>query len=258
MNATEWALKVTLLLVVAGTGPALALDATGTWSGTSICRHEAGITRHGRRESTMLITQRGTTLFVAVDGAAYKGYSLASERHPTRATGSAVRSDDTTRVDVMHLDISMNDVRGTAKITAASTVPHVHRARHCRYRLVRTSHEDPGVAPPSEPCTPLDVSGHWAGTWTSDVTGQSGQVVANLSHDGDFVYGTISFPPFDDVAYSPPLVRMGICAPAEFSTEAVLESGVVGTLEGTATNTSLAGTWRLSDDSDHGTWGVSR
>jgi hypothetical protein len=257
MNTTAWALNVSLLLVAAGTGPALALDATGTWSGTSICRREAGTTGNGRRESTMLITQRGTTLFVDVDGAAYEGYSLASERQPTRATGTAVRSGDEP-VDVMHLDIEVDDVRGTAKITAAMTVPHVRRARHCRYRFLRTNHEDPGVAPPSEPCTPLDVSGHWDGTWTSEVTGQSGQVVADLNHDGDFVYGAISFPPFDGVAYSPPLVRMGICAPAEFSTGAVLESGVVGTLEGTATNTSLAGTWKLSDDSDHGTWRMSR
>jgi hypothetical protein len=90
------------------------------------------------------------------------------------------------------------------------------------------------------------------------VTGESGEVVADLGQMGEFALGTISFPPFSDAVYSAPLVVVGACAPSEFSTGAALRSGVVGTLEGIATNDSLAGTWGLSDHSDSGTWQLSR
>jgi hypothetical protein len=198
--------------------------------------------------------------------------------------------------EVLDLRITINETRGTTKIAAESTVPHTRGARHCRYRFSRTGRADPGVAPPEDeevcgdgvvnaapneecdgaatgtpcdgactaactcprPCTPLDVSGRWNGTWVSEVTGESGEVIADLSQVGEFALGPISFPPFSDVVYSAPLVVVGACAPAAFSTGAVLRSGVVGTLAGIATNASLAGTWGLSDRSDSGTWHISR
>src|SRR4029453_3552085 len=198
---------------------------------------------------------------------------------------------------VLDLTIRVNEARGMTKINAESTVRTARAARHCRYRFSRMSREDPDVGPPPEqggscgdgvvndapneecdgaatgrpgdgtctaactcprPCAPLDVSGHWEGTWVSEVTGGSGQVAADLSHEGDIVFGTISFPPFRDVVYSAPLVLVRACDPAEFSTGAVLRTGVTGTLDGIATNTSLAGTWGMSDHSDSGTWQLSR
>jgi hypothetical protein len=102
------------------------------------------------------------------------------------------------------------------------------------------------------------VSGHWEGTWASDVTGDSGEIVANLSQEGEFVFGTMSFPPFDHPAYAPSFLRMSSCAPAEFTTGVFLGSGIAGTLDGIATNTSLAGRWAMSDESDFGTWQLSR
>jgi hypothetical protein len=297
-------IAVAAALVAAGAGPALAIDATGTWSGRWSCRQKAGatVTRTVERDSTMLLTQRGEALFLEIDGTAYQGRSHDLERHPRRAAGSAVRSTGDGEAfahasEVLDLKIMVNDVRGKATIRAESTVQNALGKGHCNYRFSRTSREDPGVVPPPQeeefcgdglvndapneecdggatgtpcdgtcttsctcprPCEPLDVSGHWEGTWVSEVTGDGGQVVANLGHEGDFVLGTISFPPFSDVVYSAPLVVIGACAPAEFSTGAVLRSGVVGTLDGIATNTSLAGTWRMSDGSDRGTWHMSR
>jgi len=247
----------------------------------------------------MLVTQRGETLFVQIDGTSYHGVSHDSKRNPMRATGSAVRCREagkacTPTSEVVQLKIRINEGRGTTKIAAESTVPQTRGARHCQYRFSRTSSEDPGVAPPDEfcgdgvvndapneecdgsatgtpcdgactatctcprACTPLDVSGRWDGTWVSEVTGASGEVVAKLSQMGALALGPISFPPFSDVVYSAPIVVLGNCAPVEFTTGALLRSGVVGTLEGIATNTSLAGTWRLSDHSDSGTWQLTR
>src|SRR5262245_17575183 len=62
-------------LLAAGAGPALALDATGTWSGKRNCRPEArgGGSSTERRDSTMRITQRGDALFIDIDGTAYWG-----------------------------------------------------------------------------------------------------------------------------------------------------------------------------------------
>jgi hypothetical protein len=107
-------------------------------------------------------------------------------------------------------------------------------------------------------CQPLDVSRHWEGSWVSEVTGESGPVVADLSHEGEFVFGSISFPPFGDENYSPPFLQISACGPAEFSSGAILPSAIAGLLGGIATNTSLSGTWRMSDGSDHGTWNMSR
>jgi hypothetical protein len=296
-------MAVAAALVAAGAGPALAVDATGTWSGQWSCRQKAGATviRTGQQAGTMLIAQRGAAVFIAMDGTAYQGRCHDSARNPSRATCSAVRSTTdgqafTHPAEALTLKIRINDARGTASIRAQSTVQNAGGEGHCSYRFSRTSREDPGVGlpPPEEvcgdgvvndapneecdgaatgtpcdgactaactcarPCAPLDVSGHWDGTWASEVTGESGQVGADLDHEGDFVFGTISFPPFSDVVYSAPLVVISACAPAEFSTGALLRSGVVGTLDGIATNTSLAGTWRMSDGSDYGTWHMSR
>ena len=107
-------------------------------------------------------------------------------------------------------------------------------------------------------CEPLEVTGHWQGTWASEMTGENGQVVADLSHDGHLVVGNISFPPFSDAVFSPPFLMLSSCAPAAFSTGAILGSGIGATLDGIATNTSVTGTWGLSDGSDHGTWNLSR
>src|SRR5262245_52553304 len=70
-------LAVTAALGAIDAGPALALDATGTWSGTLNCRQKAGAraARADRRDAIMLITQRGEALFVEVDGTAYQGRS---------------------------------------------------------------------------------------------------------------------------------------------------------------------------------------
>lgn len=198
--------------------------------------------------------------------------------------------------EVLTLKIKVNEARGTTRINAASTVS-ARGGRHCRYRFGRTSREDPGVGQPPEQgescgdgivndapneecdgaatgtacdgactadctcpttCEPLDVSGHWEGTWVSAVTEASGQVVADLSQEGEFVFSRISFPPFGDENFSPPFLQMSACAPTEFSTGAILPSGIAGTLDGIATNTSLAGTWGMSDDSDYGTWSTTR
>ncbi len=291
-------MAIAAALVAAAAGPALAIDATGTWSGRWHClqRTRAGMIRTYQRASTMLVTQRGEALFIEIDGTAYQGRSHDSDRNPTRATGSAVRCGDdggacTPTSEVLDLTIKVNQLRGTAKFNGES---NACGGLHCRYRFSLTSRADPGAGPPPEacgdgvvndapdeecdgaatgtpcdgactaactcprPCTPLDVGGHWDGTWVSEVTGESGPVVADLSHEADFASGRISFPPFREVVYSAPFVVIGACAPAEFSTVAVLRSGIVGTLDGVATNTSLAGTWRMSGGSDHGTWQLSR
>src|SRR5262245_60029666 len=57
----------TATLGAIGAGPALALDATGTWSGTFNCRQKAGA-RADRGAGIMLITQRGEALFFEIDG----------------------------------------------------------------------------------------------------------------------------------------------------------------------------------------------
>jgi len=199
--------------------------------------------------------------------------------------------------EVLTLRINVNEVRRTTRITAESTVQDGRGGRRCRYRLSRVSREDPGIGlpPPDEGCgdgivndapneecdgaatgTPcdgacasncrcpttceaLDVTGRWEGTWVSDVTGESGPVVAAaLRQEGGFVFGRITFPPFGDQNFSRPLMQMSSCAPAAFSSGAILLSGVVGRLDGIATNTSMAGTWGMSDGSDHGTWHMSR
>ena len=102
------------------------------------------------------------------------------------------------------------------------------------------------------------MTGRWEGAWVSEVTGDSGPVVATLSHYGDIVFGGISFPPFGDENFSPSFLEIRACAPAEFSTGAILPSGIAGRLDGIATATSLAGTWGMSDGSDHGTWSMVR
>jgi hypothetical protein len=295
-------IAVATALIATAVGPALAVDATGTWSGTWTCRQTAGarVATMDQRLSTMLITQRGEALFVQIDGTAYQGRSDDSATSPTRATGTAVRCSDDGETcaaasGVLDLRVRINAARGVTKITAESTVPNARGASRCRSRFTRTRCEDPGVAPPAAEvcgdgivnnapneecdgaatgtpcdgactsactcptaCEPLDVTGHWEGTWASDVTGESGPMFGILSHEGTFVFGSISFPPFGDDNFSPPFVRIGECAPAEFSTGAILPSGVVGKLEGVATNTSMAGTWAMSDASDHGTWQMSR
>jgi hypothetical protein len=183
-------------------------------------------------------------------------------------------------------------------LTGKSSVRDGSGLRDCRYRLGRTSAVDPGMAPSSPPptafcgdgvvdsalheecdgdatgtpcdgactaacscsqaCEPLSVTGHWEGTYLSDATGETGVAVADLSHDGAFVFGTISFPPFRYAIYAGPFIVMGSCAPATFSSGALLGSGSFGSLDGIATNESMGGNWRISDDSDHGTWQLLR
>jgi hypothetical protein len=291
-------LHAAVAVVVAGATPALALDATGVWSGRWSCRQNAGgaVTSTRESESTMLITHRGELLFLEIDGTRYD--CRDSDTYTTRATGAAVRCTtergaSTRTAEVLDLRIRIHGARGTARISGRSTVDDARGRGRCRYRFSRTSRADPGVGPlrlcgdgnvndaPNEECdgaatgTPcdgactsectcptscehLDVSGHWEGTWVSAVTGESGPVVANLAHEGYLVFGSISFPPFGDQNYSPPFLWVSPCAPAEFSSGAILSSGVGGSLEGVATNSSLAGSWRISDGSDHGTWALSR
>jgi hypothetical protein len=263
---------VAAALLVAGAGPARAVDATGTWSGRVSCRQPAGAgaARAERRDSTLRITQRGGALFIEIDGAAYWGQSEDSRRNPTRARGTAVRCTDDGRScpamsEVLTLEIKVNEACRKTWINATSKAA-VRGGRHCRYRFRRTSRTDPCVGEPYLPeasacpttCEPLDVSGHWEGTWVSAVTGESGPVVADLSHGGHFVFGPISFPPFGDENFSPPFLQISGCAPAEFSRATILPSGIAGLLDGIATNTSLAGPWRMSDGSDFGTWHMSR
>jgi hypothetical protein len=263
---------VAAAVLTAGAGPARAVDATGTWSGNASCRQQAaaGVARAERRDSTLRITQRGGALFIAMDGATYWGQSEDSRRSPTRARGTVLRCTDDGRScpansGVLALEIKIDEARRRTWINAA-TKAAVRGGRHCRYRFRRTSRTDPCVGRQPEPeasacpttCEPLDVSGHWEGTWASAVTGESGSVIADLSHEGDFVFGPISFPPFGDGSFSSPLLRIGSCAPAEFSSAAILASGIIGTLNGVATTTSMAGTWRVSDGSDGGSWQVTR
>jgi hypothetical protein len=286
-----------VILVAVSTAPALAVDATGTWSGHSVCRHRAGtaITAMERRSSTMQITQQDDVLFIEIDGTAYSGRSRASGHGATRATGRAARRAGDGELT---LRIHIDETRETAHLTGKSSVRDGSGLLRCRYRFGRTSAADPGMgqSPPpasgfcgdgivdrmlheecdgaatgtpcdgactsacscSQPCDPLSVTGHWEGTYRSDVTGETGVAVADLGHDGAFVFGTISFPPFRYAIYSGPFIVMGACAPATFSSGAILQSGTFGSLDGTATNASLAGTWRISDDSDHGTWQLLR
>jgi hypothetical protein len=289
-------LAVAAAVVAAGAARALAVDATGVWSGHSICRPRGGVAGTVRRDSMLLVTQRGEALFIEIDGAAYRGESHASRRKPTRAAGRAIRGDDAS--GVLEFRVSVDDARGTATLVAESTVRDTSDRWHCRYQFTRTSRTDPEVGHPAPPqgglcgdgvvddargeecdgaatgtpcdgvctgactcpqaCEPLDVTGHWEGTWSSEVTGETGPVVANLGQEAQFVFGPISFPPFRAATLSPPFIVMGRCVPAAFSTGALLGSGSVGTLDGIATNASLAGTWAISDQGDHGTWQVSR
>jgi hypothetical protein len=246
----------------------------------------------------MLISQRGEALFVEIDGTAYRGESYDLNRMGTRARGSASRCTEgggalVDPSEFLVLRIRLNEARGTRRII----VDAEHGlGRHCRYRFSRVSAEDPGIGPslaeevcgdgvvndaPNEECDgaatgtpcdgacrpdctcptscePLDVTGHWEGTWVSEVMGESGQVVADLSQSDVLVFGGISFPPFGNENFSAPFIEMSACAPAEFSTGAVLPSGIAGRLDGIATNTSMAGTWGMSDASDYGTWQMSR
>ena len=55
-----------------------------------------------------------------------------------------------------------------------------------------------------------------------------------------------------------PCLQIGACAPAGFSTAAILPSGIAGELDGIVTNASMGGIWRMSDGSDSGTWRLSR
>src|SRR5262249_37438094 len=152
--------------------------------------------------------------FIEIDGAAYGGTSRESRRKPTRATGRAVRRDDAT--GVLQLRIDVDEARGTTNLHAESTVSDASGRWHCRYRFARTRGEDPGLeqSPPPQgsfcgdgtvddargeecdgsatgtpcdgactaactclqSCAPLDVTGHWQGTWVSEVTGETGQV----------------------------------------------------------------------------------
>jgi hypothetical protein len=226
---------------------------------------------------------------------AYGGTTHESRLRPTRATGCAVRGGDAS--EMLELRINVDEARGTTKLDAESTVHDASGRWHCRYRFARTSHDDPGVgqAPPRggfcgdgvvdqalgeecdggasgtpcdgactagctcpQSCEPLDVTGHWQGMWVFEVTGETGQVVADLGQAAEFVFGPIAFPPFRDSTLSAPFIVMGRCAPTTFSTGALLGSGSVGTLDGIATNGSLAGNWAISDHSDHGTWQLSR
>jgi hypothetical protein len=263
---------VAAAFLVAGAGPALAVDATGTWSGKANCRSQArtGVARTERRDSTLHIAQQGGALFIEMDGTAYRGQSEDSARNPTRARGTAMRCADDGRScsaisEVLTLEIKVNEVRGTTWIHAASRAA-VRGGRLCRYRFHRTNRADPCAGEPPEPevspcptrCEPLDVSGRWQGTWVSAATGESGPVVADLTHEGDLVFGPISFLPFGDENFSPPFLLISACAPAKFSSGAILPSGIIGLLDGIATNTSLSGTWRMSDGSDSGTWQVTR
>src|SRR5262245_54734089 len=93
-RAVPMALAATL--VVATTGPALAADATGTWSGRSTCwqKGRAPVRKKVRNRSTMLISQSGAALSVDIDGTAYCGESHDSNRSGTRARGRAARCTD--------------------------------------------------------------------------------------------------------------------------------------------------------------------
>src|SRR5262245_20249584 len=293
-----------VISLAAGTAPALALDATGTWSGQSICRQRAakGITTMERRSSTMMITQRAGTLFVEIDGTPYRGRSRPSGHGATRARGAVSYADEGERPSdtsaVVRLRIHIDESRGMSRLVAESSLHDASGRRHCRYRFERTRREDPGMAPSppprgafcgdgvvdralneecdgdatgtscdgactaacscSQPCELLSVTGHWEGTYLSEVTGETGTAVADLSDAGIFIFGTISFPPFRYAVYSGPLVVMGACSPATFTSGAMLASGSFGILDGIATNASMAGSWRISDGSDHGTWQLFR
>src|SRR5262245_19642120 len=96
-RAVPMALAATL--VVATTGPALAADATGTWSGRSTCwqKGRAPVRKKVRNRSTMLISQSGAALSVDIDGTAYCGESHDSNRSGTRARGRAARRSEARR-----------------------------------------------------------------------------------------------------------------------------------------------------------------
>src|SRR4029450_10376534 len=130
--------------VVAGAAPAFAVDATGTWSGRSICRQRSGTGVGGaiRRDSTLLITQRDEALFIEIDGAAYGGTSRESRRKPTHATGRAVRGDDAAG-GVLECRMDVDEARGTTSLNAESPVHDASGRWHCRYRFARTSRDDP-------------------------------------------------------------------------------------------------------------------
>src|SRR5262245_13882368 len=93
VNRLSLSMAVAVAIVAAGAARALAVDATGSWSGRSICRPRAGTGVAGtvRRDSMLLLTQRGESLFIEIDGAVYRGESHPSRRKPTRAAGRAVR-----------------------------------------------------------------------------------------------------------------------------------------------------------------------
>jgi hypothetical protein len=241
----------------------------------------------------MLVSQTGEQLFVEIDGTAYRGDSHDTNRRGTRARGNAVSADPS---EVLTLRVSVDGLRGAARVTAQSAGENGRGGRHCRYRFTRVSCQNPEIEPTPPPevcgdgivndspneecdgaatgtpcdgactadctcptsCQPLDVSGHWEGTWVSKATGDNGPFVADLSQNTFFVVGTIEFPPFVDPVFSAPFIEMDTCAPAEFSTGALLGSGILGRLDGIATSTSMLGTWALSDGSDHGTWELSR
>src|SRR5262249_25835915 len=146
----------TVIILAAGTAPALALDATGTWSGQSICRQRAGkmITTE-RRSSTMMITQRAAALFVEIDGTPYRGRSRPSGHGATRARSAVSyaaggeRPSDTSAV--VRLRIHIDESRGMSRLVAESSLHDGSGHRHCRYRFERTRREDPGMAPSPPP-----------------------------------------------------------------------------------------------------------
>src|SRR5262249_3730531 len=137
-------------LAAAGATPALAVDATGTWSGRSACRHGAATTTTAteRRASTMQITQRGDVLFIESDGTAYRGRSHTSGHGARRALGRAAR-----RTGDGHLKLGsrVGGPGGRATVIAKAGVRDGSGLRRCRSRSGRTSAVDPGMAPSPPP-----------------------------------------------------------------------------------------------------------
>jgi hypothetical protein len=143
-----------LCVLAMGTGGALALDLTGTWSGSYECKAKIGFfggpDTFGFNPSTLKITQGVGNVPLALDiddAYQFNGAPLESPNSPDKGEAAVVRCG-TTDIDggeVGRIPVTTKPTKGSGTFSGTSIFYSDGGLYTCKWKYKRKSTMDPGV-----------------------------------------------------------------------------------------------------------------